>query len=76
MAGTCKHIYMWNDKEGTYTEVGLLGMEDGDLDPSLIDAPPPPACKWVLTLPDTFLSLIVGSLSVLGSPELDVMCLR
>jgi len=46
------------DKGRTYIDVGLLGIELGDLEPSL-PTERPLVLRWVLARPDTFRSLSV-----------------
>lgn len=63
----------------TYTDVGLLGIEFGDLEPSLLPLTlRPPVCRYVPlgARLDAFLSLFDESFVGVTSAELDVKCLN
>ena len=51
------------DKDRTYIDVGLLGIEFGDLEPSL-PTESPLVLRWVLARPETFRSLSVWDATV------------
>jgi len=51
------------DKDRTYIDVGLLGIEFGDLEPSL-PTESPLVLRWVLARPETLRSLSVWDATV------------